>query len=67
MEKFEKTKLFKLKQGDRFYYAADKNMKVHEVMSFGKQKVNVKADNQLHPKPIKTDKEVVFLRNKNEE
>jgi uncharacterized protein YjhX (UPF0386 family) len=66
MEKFEKTKLFKLKQGDRFYYATDKKMKVHEVDSFARKTVNVISVGQLHFKPVKTDREVVFLRNKNE-
>lgn len=66
MQKFEKTKLFKLEKGDRFYYASDKNKKVYQVVIFGNNSVNIKADNQLHSKPVKTDKEVIYLRNKNE-
>lgn len=66
MQKFEKTKLFKLEKGDRFYYASDKKMKVHEVESFGQGSVNVKSDDQLHSKPVKKDRSVIFLRNSNE-
>ena len=67
MEQFKKTDLFKLEQGDRFYFVSDKNKKVHEIISYGDRYLNIRADGQIRSKPIKTDKPVIFLRNVNED
>ena len=66
MKKYTLTTLFKLKHGDRFYFATDKNMKVHEVVSFEHEPVSVESNDKIHPKIFKTDKDVIYLRNSNE-
>ena len=67
MKKHSLTTLFELEFGDRFYYATDIKMKVFEVIDNGLDKgVSVKSDDKIHPKTIKTDKAVVFLRNSNQ-
>ena len=63
MRQFEKTTLFKLNQGDRFYYLNDKSKRVYEVLSTPEKAVIIKADNDYKETKIKADRKVVFLRN----
>lgn len=67
MKQFNKTALFSLKKGDRFYYLSDKVKKVYQVTQTNSCSCWVKKDTELHPKEIKTDKTVIFLRHSDED
>jgi hypothetical protein len=63
MRQFEKTTLFNLKYGDRFYYLNDKTKRVYEVTSKKEKSITIKADDDFRENKIKADRKVVFLRN----
>lgn len=69
MKQFEKTNLFSLEIGDRFYFVLDKKKKVREVLkksdSGYEWSKEMLIGGNSKPEKITTDKQVIFLRKTN--
>lgn len=69
MERLTQTEVKNLLPGDRFYKASDKSKTVLEIVpekvkrtQYQTYTVFAKRDNQMHPDPMKSNTQVVFLR-----